>query len=122
MDAFCANSCKNGFLVGQDEEAELLAELERIKKEREAAAAKRAAEEASAEASRMQTEFIRGNPLIVGKFDKSADFQVICKRWSFGAHFTVSLAAGTGKQARAKIAHLTAGWRLIGLILPTEWC
>ncbi|BDA42523.1 Spliceosome-associated protein CWC15 homolog [Coccomyxa sp. Obi] len=64
----------------EDEEAELLAELERIKKEREEAAVKRAAEEASAEASRMQTELIRGNPLIVGKFDKSADFQVR-KRW-----------------------------------------
>ncbi len=60
----------------QDDEAELLAELERIKKEREEAAAKRADEEASAAASSLQEELIRGNPLIIGKFDKSADFQV----------------------------------------------
>ncbi|EIE20962.1 Cwf15/Cwc15 cell cycle control protein [Coccomyxa subellipsoidea C-169] len=64
----------------EDDEAELLAELERIKKEREEAAAKRADEEASAAASSLQEELIRGNPLIIGKFDKSADFQVR-KRW-----------------------------------------
>ncbi|KAK9909813.1 hypothetical protein WJX75_007788 [Coccomyxa subellipsoidea] len=64
----------------EDEEAELLAELERIKKEREEVASKRAAEEASAAASSLQEELIRGNPLIIGKFDKSADFQVR-KRW-----------------------------------------
>lgn len=63
-------------LSAQDEEAELLAELERIKKEREEAAAKRAAEEAAVAASSLQEELIRGNPLIVGKFDKSSDFQV----------------------------------------------
>lgn len=60
----------------QDEEAELLAELARIKKEREEEAAKRAAEEAAAAASNLQEELIRGNPLIIGKFDKSTDFQV----------------------------------------------
>ena len=61
----------------QDEEAELLAELARIKKEREEEAAKRAAEEAAVAASNLQEELIRGNPLIVGKFDgKASDFQV----------------------------------------------
>lgn len=59
----------------QDEEAELLAELARIKKEREEEAAKRAAEEAAAAASNLQEELIRGNPLIIGKFDKTSDFQ-----------------------------------------------
>ena len=66
-------------LCMQDEEAELLAELARIKKEREEEAAKRAAEEAAAAASNLQEELIRGNPLIIGKFDKStSDFQVRC--------------------------------------------
>ena len=60
----------------QDEEAELLAELARIKREREEEAAKRAAVEAAAAASNLQEELIRGNPLIIGKFDKSTDFQV----------------------------------------------
>ena len=60
----------------QDEEAELLAELARIKREREEEAAKRAAEEAAAAASNLQEELIRGNPLIIGKFDKATDFQV----------------------------------------------
>lgn len=72
----------------QDEEAELLAELERIKKEREEVASKRAAEEASAAASSLQEELIRGNPLIIGKFDKSADFQVRCR---IGAYFERNL-------------------------------
>ncbi len=64
-------------LHAQDEEAELLAELARIKKEREEEAAKRVAEEAAVAASNLQEELIRGNPLIVGKFDgKASDFQV----------------------------------------------
>ena len=50
--------------------------MARIKKEREEEAAKRAAEEAAAAASNLQEELIRGNPLIIGKFDKSNDFQV----------------------------------------------
>lgn len=61
----------------QDEEAELLAELARIKKEREQEAAKQAAQEAAAAASTLQAELTRGNPLIASKFDKSADFQVL---------------------------------------------
>jgi protein CWC15 len=61
----------------QDDEAELLAELARIKKEREEEARKRAAEEAAAAASNRQAELTRGNPLIASKFDKSADFQVL---------------------------------------------
>lgn len=79
-----SSSNKGNFCL-QDDEAELLAELERIKKEREEAAAKRAAEEASAAASSLQEELIRGNPLIIGKFDKSADFQVIVKSCTAGA-------------------------------------
>ena len=69
--------CHHNSLGMQDEEAELLAELARIKKEREEEAAKRAAEEESMAASNLREELIHGNPLIVGKFDnKSSDFQV----------------------------------------------
>ena len=64
----------------QDEEAELLAELARIKKEREQEAAKQAAEEAAAAQSSLQQELVRGNPLIAGKFAGGNDFQV-CVVW-----------------------------------------
>ena len=50
----------------QDEEAELLAELERIKKERAAEAARKAAEEAASAEASAKDELIRGNPLILG--------------------------------------------------------
>ncbi len=59
----------------QDEEAELLAELARIKKEREQEAAKKAAEEAAVAQSSLQQELVRGNPLIAGKFAGGNDFQ-----------------------------------------------
>lgn len=57
----------------QDEEAELLAELERIKKERAAEAARKAAEEAASAEASAKDELIRGNPLILGG---AAPFQV----------------------------------------------
>lgn len=47
-----------------DDEAELLRELERIKKEREQEAAKKAAEEAAQAASEKERELISGNPLL----------------------------------------------------------
>lgn len=50
----------------QDEEAELLAELERIKKERAAEAARKATEEAASAEASAKDELIRGNPLILG--------------------------------------------------------
>ena len=64
----------------QDEEAELLAELERIKKERAAEAARKAAEEAASEEASAKDELIRGNPLILGG---AASFQVGVARGSF---------------------------------------
>ena len=47
----------------QDEERELLEELARIRKEREAEAAKKAAEEERSKQLAMQEEVIHGNPL-----------------------------------------------------------
>ena len=58
------------------EEAELLAELARIKREREQEAARAAAEEAAAAQSSLQQELVKGNPLIAGKLGGGADFQV----------------------------------------------
>jgi len=50
----------------QDEEAELLAELERIKKERAAEAARKAAAGAPGAEASARDELVRGNPLILG--------------------------------------------------------
>lgn len=49
--------------VVQDDEAELLAELARIRKEREQEAAKKAADEAMQKQATLQEEVIHGNPL-----------------------------------------------------------
>ena len=49
---------------GQDEEAELLAELERIKKERAEEAAKKQLEEAATKEKEVREELLRGNPLV----------------------------------------------------------
>lgn len=49
--------------VVQDDEAELLAELARIRKEREQEAAKKAADEALQKQAALQEEVIHGNPL-----------------------------------------------------------
>jgi hypothetical protein len=51
----------------QDDEAELLAELERIKRERAEEAAKAAAEAAAKRSAEEQAELIRGNPLLQEK-------------------------------------------------------
>ena len=48
----------------QDEEAELLAELERIKKERAEEAAKKQLEEAATKEKEVRDELLRGNPLV----------------------------------------------------------
>ena len=48
----------------QDEEAELLAELERIKKERAEEAAKKQLEEAATKEKEVREELLRGNPLV----------------------------------------------------------
>lgn len=56
-----------GAVPPQDEEAELLAELARIKAERAEEAAKAAAADAAAEAAAAQEEFLRGNPLLKDK-------------------------------------------------------
>lgn len=50
-----------------DDEAELLAELERIKAERAEEAARRAAEEAAKAEAEQQAELVRGNPLLQEK-------------------------------------------------------
>lgn len=51
------------WVVVQDDEAELLAELARIRKEREQEAAKKASEEATQKQAALQEEVIHGNPL-----------------------------------------------------------
>lgn len=51
----------------QDDEAELLAELARIKAERAEEAARKAAAEAAAAESVNQAELLRGNPLLKEK-------------------------------------------------------
>ena len=51
----------------QDDEAELLAELDRIKRERAEEAAKAAAEAAAKRSAEEQAELIRGNPLLQEK-------------------------------------------------------
>ena len=48
----------------QDEEAELLAELERIRKERAEEAAKKQLEEAALKEKEVRDELLRGNPLV----------------------------------------------------------
>lgn len=58
----------------QDEEAELLAELARIRKEREQEAAKKAAEAEKSRQQALQEEVIHGNPLYR---QAQADFQVL---------------------------------------------
>ena len=61
----------------QDDEAELLAELARIRKEREQEAAKKAADEALQKQAALQEEVIHGNPL----FPRGQpDFQVCLMR------------------------------------------
>jgi protein CWC15 len=56
-----ANEVSFGY---QDDEAELLAELERIKKERAEEAAKKAKAEEEAKQIEMRNEVARGNPLL----------------------------------------------------------
>ncbi|KAI8104392.1 hypothetical protein M9434_002950 [Picochlorum sp. BPE23] len=63
-----------------DEEAELLAELERIKQERAEEAAKAAAAEAAAEEKRLREEVSTGNPLLEEKLASHSDFR-IKRRW-----------------------------------------
>ena len=60
-------------LSTQDEEAELLAELARIRKEREQEAAKKEAEAEKSRQQALQEEVIHGNPLYR---QAQADFQV----------------------------------------------
>ncbi len=48
----------------QDEEAELLAELDRIKKERAEEAARKQLEEAATKDKEVREELLRGNPLV----------------------------------------------------------
>lgn len=62
MGAFCCCLPKLRSVI-QDDEAELLAELARIRKEREQEAAKKAAEEATQKQAALQEEVIHGNPL-----------------------------------------------------------
>lgn len=51
----------------QDDEAELLAELERIKRERAEEAGRKAAEAAARAEAEEQAELVRGNPLLQEK-------------------------------------------------------
>ena len=60
----------------QDDEAELLAELERIKKERAEEAAKKQKEEQAEKEVQLQEEVARGNPLL----NQGPAFQVK-RRW-----------------------------------------
>jgi len=66
-------SCqKAGLCLLQDDEAELLAELDRIKKERAEEAAKRRKEEDAEKETQLREEVARGNPLL----NQAASFQV----------------------------------------------
>ncbi len=85
-DLASKSSCPEFTVCMQDEEAELLAELARIKKEREQEAAKKAAEEAAAAQSSLQQELVRGNPLIAGKFAGGNDFQASAALGAIGSN------------------------------------
>ena len=62
---------KTSVLSAQDEEAELLAELDRIRQERAEAAAQKAAEEAAEAEKALQSEVLHGNPLLQAKLAAS---------------------------------------------------
>ena len=61
---------------GQDDEADLLAELERIRKERAEEASQRKREEDVEKETQLREEVARGNPLL----NQAASFQ-ITRRW-----------------------------------------
>lgn len=61
-----------GSCLVQDDEAALMAELARIKKERAEEAARKAAEEAKVRQTQLQAEVAGGNPLI----NQNIDFAV----------------------------------------------
>ena len=67
----------------QDDEAELLAELERIKKERAEEAAKKRKEEQAEKEAQLREEVSRGNPLL----NQPASFQV--RSFSLGSAFCI---------------------------------
>lgn len=64
----------------EDEEAELLAELERIKQERAEETAKAAAAKAAEEEKRLRNEVSTGNPLLQDTLANHSDFR-IKRRW-----------------------------------------
>jgi hypothetical protein len=64
----------NHALPQDDDEAELLAELERIKKERAEEAARKAAEAAAKADAEQQAELLRGNPLLQEKLAAQGAF------------------------------------------------
>lgn len=63
-------------LLEQDDEAELLAELERIKKERAEEAVRKRREDEAEKESQLREEVARGNPLL----NQAPSFQ-ITRRW-----------------------------------------
>ena len=67
-------------LLLKDDEAELLAELERIKKERAEEAARKAAEEAAQSTAEKTEEALRGNPILQQKLGITPSFE-IKRRW-----------------------------------------
>jgi len=82
----------------QDEEAELLAELERIKKERAAEAARKTAEEAAGAEASARDELVRGNPLILGG---AAAFQARARGCTLRGDSLIKNGAVLLKRARA---------------------
>lgn len=64
----------------QDEEAELLAELERIRQERAEEAAVLKATKAREEEEQLRAEVAAGNPLLEGKFSEHPDF-TLKRKW-----------------------------------------
>jgi len=64
----------------QDEEAELLAELERIRQERAEEAAVLKATNAREEEEQLRAEVAAGNPLLEGKFSEHPDF-TLKRKW-----------------------------------------
>ncbi len=86
----------------QDEEAELLAELARIKRERAEEAARKAAEEVAANAEREEAELIKGNPLLEGKLaGGECEGGVECVRRWFGKG-----EGGRGVECRVRMGDL----------------
>lgn len=80
----------------QDEEAELLAELERIKKERAEDAARKQKEEDAEKESQLREEVARGNPLLNNQdpaFQVSPTVTSALRRAAFSWHGTSVTAA-----------------------------